>query len=165
MGSTRHFWQEIPTFTMAEAKAAASNLLSQELPVGNDRWVEQKHQVRPAPHLAHRRGNLTDLPSRCQTQRDLIGGRWTSTEPSALIGDMGHGKAEAPDGTGKVGYMGSGSFIALDLRASLRRQIDWLQRKKRVPVLRVHHYCTFSPNSVLESAQNGLWFDKIRCNR
>lgn len=156
-------WQEIPTFTMAEAKAAGVNLLSQELPVGNDRWVEDKTSGSTGAPLAHRRSNLTDLASRCQTQRDLDWWEMDFDQTLALIGDMGHGKADPPDGTTLRAWnmRGSGSFIALDLRASLQQQIDWLQRKKPRYLFACPSLLHVLAEFVLESGRIGLWFDKI----
>ncbi len=151
---------------MAEAKAAGVNLLSQELPVGNDRWVEDKTSGSTGAPLAHRRSNLTDLASRCQTQRDLDWWEMDFDQTLALIGDMGHGKADPPDGTTLRAWnmRGSGSFIALDLRASLQQQIDWLQRKTTSPVrirschipnVLIANCCRERFSSVISDARSG----------
>ena len=148
---------------MAEASAAGADLLAKTLPVGNDRWVEDKTSGSTGAPFVHRRSNLTDLASRCQTQRDLDWWEADFSQTLAFIGDIGHVEADPPDGAklGSWNMRGDGDFIALDLRASIEQQIDWLQRTKPRYLFAYPSLLRELAEFVLASGRIGLWFDKV----
>ena len=56
---------------------------------------------------------------------------------------------------------GDGDFIALDLRASIEQQIDWLQRTKPRYLFAHPSLLRELAEFVLASGRIGLWFDKV----
>ena len=156
-------WREIPVFNMAEAQAAGADLHAKTLPVGNDRWVEDMTSGSTGLPLRHRRSNLTDLASRCQTQRDLDWWDMDFGETLAFIGDIQNAKADPPDGLKLKSWnmRGDGNFIALDLRANTEEQIRWLQRVRPRYLFSYPSLLRDLAEFVLASGRIGLWFDKV----
>jgi phenylacetate-CoA ligase len=156
-------WQEIPTFGKTEAQVAGANLQTQTLPVGNERWVEDETPGSIGAPLLHRRSNLTDLASRCQTQRDLDWCEMDFGQTLAFIGDIQHAKADPPDGLKLKSWnmRGDGNFVALDLRTNIEQQIQWLQQVKPRYLFTYPSLLRDLAEFVLTSSRIGLWFDKI----
>lgn len=156
-------WQEIPIFGKTEAQVAGADLQTQTLPVGNERWVEDGTSGSIGAPLLHRRSNLTDLASRCQTQRDLDWWKIDFGQTLAYIGDIRHAKTDPLDGlTLKSWNMrGDGSFVVLDQHTNIEQQIQWLQRVKPRYLFTYPSLLRDLVEYILTSGQIGLWFDTI----
>jgi phenylacetate-CoA ligase len=125
-------WHAIPLFDRITAQAAGDTLQTGNLPVGNDRWVEDLTAGSTGVPLRHRRSNLTDLASRCQSERDY---NWYGMDLGkclAHIGDIRDGTADPADGTklNSWSLSGDGNFIVLNRRTDIEQQILWLQRMR-----------------------------------
>jgi phenylacetate-CoA ligase len=156
-------WREIPIFGKTEAQVAGADLQTQTLPVGNERWVEDGTPGSIGAPLLHRRSNLTDLASRCQTQRDLDWWKIDFGQTLAYIGDIRHAKTDPLDGLKLKSWnmRGDGSFVALDQRTNIEQQIQWLQRVKPRYLFTYPSLLRDLVEYILTSGQIGFWFDTI----
>ena len=156
-------WHTIPPFDRKAAQAAGDTLQTEKLPVGNNRWVEDLTAGSAGVPLRHRRSNLTDLASRCQSERDYNWYGMDTGKCLAHIGDIRNVKADPPEGMklNSWSLRGDGDFIALDLRTNIEQQILWLQRTRPRYFFAYPSVLRDLADYVLSSGQLALWFGVV----
>ena len=156
-------WHEVPPFDRTAAQAAGKKLQTENLPLGNDRWVEGSTAGSSGAPLWHRRSNLSDLASRCQRERDYQWYGMDSKETLAYIGDIRDETANPPDGLKLHPWSlrGDGDFIVLDLRTTPEQQFLWLQRTRPRYFSSYPSVLRDLAEYVLASGQLALWFDLV----
>jgi phenylacetate-CoA ligase len=125
-------FQEIPIFDRAAAQAAGPDLFAKALPFGNDRWVEDQTAGIAGAPLRHRRSNLADLATRCQSQRDQD---WYGMDFNRRLADIraswdGSASVSEKLRIGSWNMRGDGDLVVLDGRTNPEHQFVWLQDVK-----------------------------------
>ncbi len=156
-------WSEVPLFTRRDALAAGAALYASSVPTSSGAWRDDQTSGSTGIPFRHRRSDLADIASACQTERDYI---WFGLDLDAAVANIAEtwdGTADWPEGRigGSWNLRGNGELHLLDVRTAVAHQYDWLQRRRPAYLMTHPSLVKALARHAVLSRDGGLRFDAI----